>query len=284
MSAFLSRNLKVYFRDKASVFFSMLSALMIIMIYMLFLGNVWTEGLPDLPEARVMMNNWILSGLLAVTSLTTTMGAFGTMVDDKSRKLFKDFQASPISGARLTGGYVLSSFLIGVIMTLFTFLIAEIYIVASGGAMLSLSAVCKVLGLILLCALCNTAMVLFLVSFLKTNAAFATASTIIGTLIGFVAGIYMPIGMLPQGLQYFIKAFPLSHAAALFRQVMMQAPMEQVFKGAPAQALADFKEEMGVTFQWNGQTMTPLVSVLIICAAIALFYGLCVLRLSKKNR
>jgi multidrug/hemolysin transport system permease protein len=40
MRAFTVRNLKVFFRDKSSVFFSLLSAIIIIGLYVLFLGDV----------------------------------------------------------------------------------------------------------------------------------------------------------------------------------------------------------------------------------------------------
>lgn len=283
MRAFTLRNLRLYFRDTASVFFSMLAVIIILVVYLLFLGNVWTQNLPNMQAARAMMNYWILAGLLAVTSLTTTMGAFGTMVEDKHRRLIKDFQASPISAARLMGGYVLSSYIVGVIMSALAFVLAELYMLISGAGLLPPMIMLRVLGLILLSTLCNTAMVFLLVSFFKTNAAFSTASTILGTLIGFLAGIYMPVGMLPGALQAFIKVFPVSHAAALFRQAMMGPSMQAVFAGAPSQTLAAFQSEMGVYFQWGAKTMPPLASVLIILCASALFFLLCVLRIAKKR-
>lgn len=283
MRAFTLRNLRLYFRDTASVFFSMLAVIVILVVYLLFLGNVWTQNLPNMHEVRAMMNYWILAGLLAVTSLTTTMGAFGTMVEDKHLRLFKDFQASPVSSARLMGGYVLSSYIVGVIMSVLAFALAQLYMLISGAGLLPFLTILRVLGLILISTLCNTSMVFLLVSFFKTNAAFSTASTILGTLIGFLAGIYMPVGMLPGALQAFIKIFPVSHAAALFRQAMMGPSMGVVFAGTTAQTLAAFQAEMGVYFQWGASTMPPLASVLIILCASALFFLLCVLWLSRKR-
>ncbi|MGI6005721.1 MAG: ABC transporter permease [Christensenellales bacterium] len=284
MTAFVSRNLKVFFRDKASVFFSLLAVFIIIAMYVLFLGNVWLDGLPDVPQAKPLMDSWIMSGLLAVTSMTTVMGAFGTMVDDRAHKIIKDFSASPISKGKIAGGYILSSFIIGVIMTLITFVLAELYIVAGGGQWLSVEATFKVLGLILLSSLCNTAMISFLISYFKSQNAFGTASSIIGTLIGFLTGIYLPIGMLPEAVQFFIKIFPVSHAALLLRQVIMETPMQAVFEGAPAQVLQGFKEEMGVSFQLGGQTIPVYASFLILIGTALLFYALSTWRFSKKGK
>ncbi len=284
MTGFVSRNLKVFFRDRASVFFSLLAVLIIIGMYVLFLGDVWLQNLPDMPGAKALMDSWIMAGLLAVTSMTTTMGAFGTMVDDRAHKLIKDFSASPIHHSQISGGYILSSFTIGVIMTLIALVLAELYIVGGGGALLTFGALCKVLLLLLLSSLCNTAMVAFLISFFKSNNAFGTASSIIGTLIGFLTGIYLPIGMLPEGIQFVIKVFPVSHAALLLRQVMMDAPMQSVFAGAPTSALTEFQQQMGVAFEFGGTRMTTLTSILILIGAALLFYALSIWRYSRKSK
>jgi multidrug/hemolysin transport system permease protein len=108
------------------------------------------------------------------------------MVDDRVKKISKDFYSSPISRRGLTAGYIVGSYIIGGIMTLITHVLAEIYIVASGGSLLGAAAFLKVVGLVLLLTMTNTTLVLFLVSFFKSLNAFATASTIIGTLIGFL--------------------------------------------------------------------------------------------------
>ena len=135
MRAFFVRNLKIFFRDRTSVFFSLLSAIIIIGLYVLFLGNVWVSSLQGMSGVRFLMDSWIMAGLLAVTSMTTTMGAFGIMIDDKTKKISKDFYSSPVSWSGLTSGYILSSYVIGVIMTLFTLVLAEIYILAYGGTL-----------------------------------------------------------------------------------------------------------------------------------------------------
>jgi multidrug/hemolysin transport system permease protein len=44
MSAMVKRNLKIYFRDKASVFFSMLSVIIIFALYILFIGDSVNSG------------------------------------------------------------------------------------------------------------------------------------------------------------------------------------------------------------------------------------------------
>lgn len=283
MIGFATRNLKVFFRDKTSVFFSLLAVFIIIGLYALFLGDVWVSSFEGMTGVRYLMDSWIMAGLLAVTSITTTMGAFGIMVEDKVKKISKDFTASPLRRSSIVGGYTLSSFLIGVIMSLITLLLAEIYVVANGGVLLDFASFLKVIGLILLATFTNTSIVFFVTSLFNSANAFATASTIIGTVIGFLTGIYLPIGQLPAGVQWVIKLFPVSHAAALFRQEIMAAPLAATFAGAPQAATDSFKNFMGVTFNIGETMLSPAVSVIILLITAIIFYGLSLFVISRKK-
>jgi len=284
MRMMIERNLKVFFRDKTAVFFSLLGVLIILGLYVLFLGDLTVKGLGDLPGARFLVDSWIMAGLLAVASVTTTMGAFGIMVEDRSNKVLKDFYASPLSRRSLAGGYIASAFIIGVIISLITLVAAEAYILVYGGKLLPFVALLKVLGCILLSVLASSSIVFFIISFLRTQNAFGTASSVIGTLIGFLTGIYMPVGVLPAPVQYVIKIFPISHAGALFRQIMLEAPLANTFAGAPAETLRAFEVQMGVVFEFGGTAVSPLAHILVLLASSALFYALALWNISRKRK
>lgn len=282
----VKRNLKLYFRDRTSVFFSLLAVFLIIMLYVLFLGNMMVNNLKDLlgDNSRFVIDSWVMAGLLSVTSITTTMGAFGTLVEDKTKKILRDFSSAPLKRSMLAGGYIISSFIIGVIMSIVTLVIAEIYILADGGKLIGLLPLAELFGIMLITVFASSSMVFFIVSFFKTNSAFGTASTIIGTLIGFLTGIYIPIGSLPSAVQTIIKVFPTSHAAVLFRKIMMEAPMSTAFKNAPEQAVTGFKQAMGVVFYVGNKELSPLVNILVLVVTGVVFYTLAVVRISVKKR
>lgn len=283
MIGFAKRNLLIFFRDKAAVFFSLLAVFLIIGLYALFLGDVWVNSFTGMSGVRYLMDSWIMAGLLAVTSVTTTMGAFGIMVEDKTKKIIKDLTSSPLKRSRIAGGYILSSYLIGCIMSFVTLVLAEIYVVMNGGELLEPAAMVKVAGLILLSTLSNTSLVLFMVSFFNSANAFSTASTILGTLIGFLTGIYLPIGQLPEAVQWMVKLFPVSHSAVLFRQVMMADPLSATFAGAPAESVREFEEMMGVTYRFGDTAVPPILSIAVLIATAAVFYGLSIWNLSRKK-
>lgn len=284
MIQFMLRNLKVFYRDKSSVFFSMLAVLIIIVLYFAFLGDAWSAQYREIDDMKGIMDNWISAGLLSVASLTSTMGAFGVMVEDRSRRLTKDFYSSPLKRRDIAGGYVLSSFVVGILMSLLTLIVTQIYIIVSGGAFMGGAALIKTLGLILLCSASNTAFVLFIVSFFSSQGAFAGASTIIGTFIGFVAGIYMPVGTLPEGVRAVVKIFPVSHGAALMRQAVMEDKLVETFNGAPSGALDEFKQMMGINLSFEDYVVPALVSIAFLILSGVLFFMLALLNIYRRGR
>lgn len=225
-----------------------------------------------------------MAGLVAVTSVTATMGAFGIMVEDKSKKIYKDFYVSPVKRHNLAGGYLLSALFISVVMSIITVVLTELYVLSNGGDWMPLGTALKVLGLILLSALSSSSFVFFIVSFFRSTNAYGVASTILGTLIGFLTGIYIPIGNLPAAVQTVIKFFPVSHSAALLRQVMMEAPMSATFAGAPAQFATEFKEMMGVTFTYGNSTAGAGLHITVLALTTVVFFALTVVNLSRKEK
>lgn len=284
MRAFTKRNMLLYFRDKTAVFFSLLAVLIIISLYVLFLGDMISNNLPDLPSKKSLLISWFIAGILAVTSMTTTLGSFGNLVEDRANKVYMDFYSSPIARGKLVGGYILSAVLIGVMMCMATFIISGIYLFMTGGELLSVGTIIAVMGVIILSVLASGSMVLFLVMFFETSNAFAAASTIIGTLLGFLAGIYIPIGSLPDYIQVVVKLFPVSHAAALFRQLLMEPFIIEAFVNAPAEVKESFQLDMGVYYEINGGEISTLFSVIYLIGTIFLFFFLSLFVMNRKKR
>jgi multidrug/hemolysin transport system permease protein len=279
----IKRNLLVFFRDKSSVFFSLLSVFIIIGLYALFLGDVMESDLESLGNnVQYIISTWIMAGILSVTTITTCMGALGIMVEDRAKNTLKDFTVSPIRRSAITGSYILSAFIISVVMSLIALVIAVIYILSRGGEIYSVAELIRILGVILLSVISNGSIILFIVVFFKSLNAYSVASTIIGTIIGFLMGIYIPIGNLPSSVQTFIKFFPPSHSAALFRDVMMNNALSNTFSGAPEQTLQSFREYMGISLPVGTFTNETLLSIFILIGTAIVFFTLSVFKMSKR--
>ncbi|UWD49473.1 ABC transporter permease [Clostridioides difficile] len=276
------RNIMIFLRNKRGVFSSFLGAIIVIAIYVIFLGENLKEGYPNIKDIDILMNSWAMAGIISVVSVTTTMGSFGVTVLDKELKRSKDFYCSPVKTRELVGGYILSSYLIGVIMSIFTFILAEIYIVLSGGQFLPVLSIIKVIGVILLTVLSSSAMIFFIVNLLNSIDTFGTASTIIGTLIGFLTGIYIPIGSLPQAVQTIIKIFPISHGTVLLRQIITESPSKVVFVDS-TNVLTAFNEHMGVTFGGIGSLSEASIHIMFLVISAIVFYFVTILMVSRKE-
>ncbi len=273
--ALARRNLRLFFRDRAQVFFSLLSVFIVIGLYVLFLGDMMNNGVtaPGV-DTRFLMDSWIMAGLVTVTSVTTIMGAFGILVEDKTRRIVKDFKSAPIRRWQIVAGYFLSSLAIGMIMCIVALALTELYVVSSGGRLLPPGAVLRSMAVLMLAVLCSCAMIFCLASLFQTSGSFSTASMIVGTMIGFLTGIYVPIGSMPEGVQTVIRLFPPTHAAVLLRQIMMEVPMNEVFAGAPPAVVRDFSLKLGVELSFFGETASPGFSLLFLALTTLAFFGL----------
>lgn len=279
----IKRNLKLFFRDRTGVFFSFLAVIILFALYLLFLGDTVSQGFA-FPDAQLAATCWIMSGIVAIATVSTTMGAFGIMVDDRSKNIDKDFFASPIARWKITADYLLSAISVGLMMTLLTFVFAELYILSKGGALLELVPMVQMLGAILLSVVASCSMIFFLVSFFRTQQAFSVASTVLGTMIGFVTGMYVPIGVLPEAMGWVIKLFPLSHSVALMRQLLLQAPLAAAFANAPTHAVEEFQKTMGVYYWFGEAKMSAGGSIAILVLTTLVFFGLSVLNMSRKRK
>lgn len=272
----LSRNLKLFFRDKASVFFSILSVAILIGLYLLFLADTQYESIVEvtgkIPGIRWLINSWIMAGLVSIISFTSTLGAFGVMVLDKERENGSDFLVSPVSNIQLVTSYILCAGVVGTIMTILATILAEAFVCLNDGEIMSIVCILEVLGVILLSVLMATGVTMFLTSLIKTSSAFTSVSTVVGTLIGFLTGVYIPIGSLPSGIQKAIMIFPPSHSGLILKKILMEKPLDKVFHNAPIEQINAYKENYGIDFIVGGKNVSIGVSVLYMLIITAIFF------------
>ncbi|MFA6680179.1 MAG: ABC transporter permease [Candidatus Methanomethylophilaceae archaeon] len=285
MIGFAKRNMLIFFRDRSTVFFSFLGVFIVLALYILFLGDIWEGDLSQqgITNSKLLIGTWMMAGVIAIASVTISMGAFGTMVEDRDKNIVKDFRTSPVKRRDLVAGYVLSVLIIGILMTVITFIVALAYLMCIGYTFPSILTILEIFGIIILSVLANSTMILFIVSLIKTTSAFSTASAIVGTLIGFLAGVYIPVGALPSGVATIVNIFPTSHAASLLRTLMMKDITAASFSDLPPEAITEFNNSMGVTLNIGGVAITPFESIFILLGYTVVFFVLAVMVLSRKN-
>ena len=282
-----NRNIKLYLRDRLSVFFSLLSALIIVMLYALFLRSNLMDGVTSAAggakHASWLVDSWLMAGLIVVNSITVSLGVLGLMITDQTANRLRSFLIAPINRGTIVSAYVLAALVIGSVLTILTFVLGEVYIKMNGGEFLSAVRMLQVIGLILLNVFSSTSIIFCFVAMMKSEAAFQTFSTILGTVIGFIAGIYVPIGVLSQTIQTVTKFIPVTYGVSLTRQVFMQEPMAKMFAGAPGSAISGFEKYFGSRVFWGDFQVPAILMVFILLISGIIFLGISVMIVNRKK-
>ncbi|MDZ4120987.1 MAG: ABC transporter permease, partial [Candidatus Cloacimonadaceae bacterium] len=272
-----SRNIKLFLRDRLSVFFSLLSALIIIMLYALFLRSNMIASVTQVSSsakyAAWLGDSWLMAGLIVVNSITVSLGVLGLMITDQTGNRLRSFLIAPINRGTIVSGYLIAAWVIGSVITMLTFILGEIYILINGGELLSVNGMLQVIGLIILNVFSSTSIVFCIVVLLKSEGAFQTLSTVLGTIIGFITGIYVPIGILSGSIQTFTKFVPATYGVALTRQVFMNEPIDRMFAGADASIIIGFEKYFGVRVFWGEYQCPPWLMILILLLSGLAFIG-----------
>ncbi|MGE7092032.1 ABC transporter permease [Lysinibacillus sp. NPDC048646] len=284
----VQRNNKVFRRDKTQVFFSLLSVIIVIVLYAVFLQKMQIDAIEQMTEATpgmvTMVNEWLVAGLLSMIAVSTTLAAFGIAVKDTESKATADFLTAPISRATIQFSYVLNAFVIGCIFSFIALIGCEIFIVATGGELLNFGALIKVVGILLLSVLLASVFNVFLVLFVHTQNSFSTLSTIVGTALGFLCGVYVPVGVLPSFAQNLVMYFPISHTTLLLRNAFMENSITKVFDGVPVTHVATYKVNYGIVYDLNGNLLSSTTSLLVILVTIVVLAMLSIIIFIKKNK
>jgi len=283
----VKRNTKLYLRDRAAVFFSFLSVMIIIVLYVLFLGKVNLDNLPDeikeVEGIEWLVNSWIMAGLLTVSTVTVPLGALGILIHDRQYGKINDFYTSPIDRKILALSYLISAWVIGFIMVFLNFIVGQVYIFVSGGDLLGFFTVLKLMGVVMLSIIAFSSFFFYIALLMKTQNAFGLLSTLVGTFIGFLGGIYIPIGVLSDGVQTFMNVLPSAHSVTLIRDIYMKDVVNQVFEYAPNEARETYILMNGLTVRINGYDLQSyqLIASLIVFALV--FYIFSAFKLSKSK-
>lgn len=281
------RNMRLYLRDKASVFFSFLSVIIIIFMYVLFLGkmqeNNLSEAYSNVEGIDWLVSSWIMAGILTVSTVTVPLGAIGTLIDDRSKGVLDDFYTSPIDRRILSLGYLISAWVIAIFMVSINFIVGQIYVVIMGGEILGFFETIKLLGAVMLSIMTFSSLFFYLSLYMKTQNAFGTLSTLVGTFIGFLGGIYIPIGVMGKNVQTVMNILPSAHSVTLIRNIYMKGAIEHVFTGAPPGVLEDYTFMFGLEVNIGNYTLSPFHLVLSMLVFGLFFYALSVMKLSKSK-
>lgn len=279
MLALMKRNFLLYFRNRSGVLFSLLGALISFGLYIIFLQEQLENSWSQIPDSASLLNNWLMSGTLAVTAITTSLASLTQLVKDREHQVDQDLFLTGLGKWGLYLSYLLSAVIVSFVMQLLMYGLMCLYFRESPAwSSLPELFLIAVLGSLL------TSLVNFLCIFaFQSVDSLGKFSTLVGTAAGFLVGTYVPLGLLPSFAQILVKCTPATYIASLYRQILMKDQLTKLFP-ASSSRLADFESQMGIRIEWQElltREQTYLIVVGGILVALLIWGGLITCRTKK---
>ena len=170
--ALMSRNRKLFFKDKGMLFTSMITPVILIVLYATFLAKVYRNS---------------FASLMAVSCITVTFCVNLTMVQDKANGTRKDFNVSPVSRGKIYLGYFLSTVANSLMVNGLAFVLCLGYLFKMGWYMNAADVLWVLFDMILLVLFGST--LSSIISFpLTTQGQLSAVGTIVSAGYGFICG------------------------------------------------------------------------------------------------
>ena len=141
MTALISRNRKLFFRDRGMFLSSLITPVILIVLYATFLANVYKDSflsaLPDTVQISEKLINGtvaaqLAAALLSVSCITVTFCVNLTMVQDLANGARKDFNVSPVKKSVIFLGYFLSTLLNSLMVNGLALVVCLVYMCKMG--------------------------------------------------------------------------------------------------------------------------------------------------------
>ncbi|MBQ5634561.1 MAG: ABC transporter permease [Clostridia bacterium] len=295
--SFTKRNIKLFFRDKGMFFTSLITPVILLVLYATFLSNVYVDSLQmALPEGFTLDQKLLdgfagaqlISSILAVSCVTVSFCSNMLMVQDKANGTIKDLTVSPVKPHVMSLGYYAATFVSTLIVCLSATAICLIYALIVGWYMSVLDVLLIVIDVILLC-LFGVALSSVVNFFLSSQGQISAVGTMVSSTYGFISGAYMPISQFPEALQKVIACLPGTYGTVLVRNHAMRGIIAEMKEdGLPEEFILEVKDNFDCNlYFFEEKVSTPMLYIVIggtVVLLIALYVLMNILRSKKANK
>lgn len=276
VSGLVERSLKIFLKDKASVFFSLLAPLIVLGLYLLFLGDIQMDGIKAAFEGapiddkllKSFVDSWMLAGVVSVACVTVSFSVQGITVQDREKGVLNDMLASPISRGIIDLSYLISNFVVTLCICLIVLAVAFVYVAITGWTLSFVDAV-LLIALTIMSVLSASVISTLVGLAFRTSSQHSAFVGIISAVIGFVMGAFMPLSAFPKGVQYVTLFVPATYSAALYRNLFMRGALEKIDAALPG-AEDGLKGSFSMELDFFGKTIGTDMQAVIFAAFIAL--------------
>lgn len=294
LGALIKRNCKLFFKDKGMFFTSLVTPMILLVLYATFLWNVYEDAfVSSMPQGfgvdgaliDATVGGQLISSLLAVCCVTVAFCSNLLMVQDKVSGARHDLTVSPVKRSTMALGYFVSTAISTLIICALAAVVGLLYLYNIGWYLTAADVLCLLLDVVLL-VLFGTALS-SIVSFpLSTSGQGSAVGTIVSAGYGFICGAYMPISNFGEGLQRVLSFLPGTYGTSLLRNHALRGVYEEMSaKGFPSEVVESIRDSIDCNLYFFGEKVELGTMYLILGGAAALLVAVYVLMnvLKKKG-
>lgn len=279
----VKRNTKLFFKDKGLFFTSLITPLILLLLYATFLSNVYKSSFESVfssfgvkIEDKLMnglVGGQLMSSLLAVSCVTVSFCSNMLMVQDKISGARTDMLITPVKRSTLAFSYYVSTTISTLIICLLALAASLIY-VGIIGWYLTISDVLLLLLDVVILVTFGTALSSVINYFLSSQGQISAVGSIVSSCYGFICGAYMPLASFSEGLRNVVMFLPGTYGTALVRNHAIGGAISELENsGLPTAAIEGLKDSIDCNLYFFGDKVEGAVMYAVILGTIALLLG-----------
>ncbi len=268
------RNLLIYFKDKAAILFSLLTSLIVLVLYLLFLKGTYQDafdsaleeaaflkGLIHSEDIESFINVTLLIGMMGSAMITVPYSCLTTIVKDRENKIDYDISATPIKRWQIILSYFTSAAVSACIMTGLLLTAGLLILNSNGGLLLTASDVVRAYGMVILGSVSATGIFMTMMMFFKTSQSSSSFFGMLSAAAGFVIGAYIPISQFSESVQTFCNLFPATHVTVAIRNILMRGVMDSMDSSIGGLDEGMFMDVIKDSFSFNARMFENNISM-----------------------
>ena len=295
LSALIKRNIKLYFRDKGMFFSSLITPIILLILFVTFLGSIYRDSFASALNAAGInadaslidgcVGGQLISSLLAVTCITVAFCSNLIMIKDKTSGARRDLTVSPLHLSTLGFSYYLAALISTLIINLTAAAVSLAYLAFVGWYLSSADVLLLILDVFLL-TMFGTALSSCVNFFLSSDGQASAVGTIVSAGYGFICGAYMPVSNFSPTLQKILSFLPGTYGTVLLRNHAMRGAFRQMTKdGIPQEIIEKICDSVDCNLYFFGEKVSVSAMYMVLCASILLFIGIYIaVNLIKEKR
>lgn len=295
LSALIKRNIKLYFRDKGMFFSSLITPIILLILFVTFLGSIYRDSFASALSAAGInadavlidgcVGGQLISSLLAVTCITVAFCSNLIMIKDKTSGARRDLTVSPLHLSTLGFSYYLAALISTLIINLTAAAVSLAYLAFVGWYLSAADVLLLILDIFLL-TMFGTALSSCVNFFLSSDGQASAVGTIVSAGYGFICGAYMPVSNFSPVLQKILSFLPGTYGTVLLRNHAMRGAFRQMTKdGIPQEIIEKICDSVDCNLYFFGEKVSVSAMYMVLCASILLFIGIYIaVNLIKEKR